>query len=120
MAEGVITVVVEEGAEDAIEGIKRIKRRRFLTNHPFSATIIKSMAILPTSVEIPKGNDRTRLMWQTRLQLRHKLQKHMRRLLRPPSSWPLKKLEMISRVKDPRLIITLLICGTTTQAPQTI
>ena len=73
MAKGVIAVVAEAGAEvmaeDVIQGMKRRKRRRLLTNHPFSATIVKSIAILPTSVGILKGNERTELMWQTWLQL---------------------------------------------------
>ena len=104
--------------EDAIQGMKRRKRRP-LTNHPFSAKIVKGMAVLPTSVGIPKGNERTGLMWQTQLQLRRKLHKHMLRLLRPPSSWPFKMLEVISCFKDPRMIIKFLIGGTSTQAPQT-
>ena len=54
MAEGVIAVVAEARAEvmaeDIIQGMKRRKRRRLLTNHPFRATIVKSMAILPAGI----------------------------------------------------------------------
>ena len=58
MAEGIIAVVAEAGAkvmaEDAIQLMKRRKRRRILKNHPFNATIVKKYGHFSYECRIPK------------------------------------------------------------------